>query len=195
MSHEDTHIQDGTEAIDEVASAEQKPLDAAPEINAENEAEAAAISSLEQQLAAAKKEAQDNLEGRQRTLAEFQNYKRRVERETAEIGQKAAVDVLSKLLPIVDDFERGMENIPEDIVGSAWLDGITLVQRKFQKLLDEYNIVVINPVGEPFDPSRHEAVGVEENTAIESGHVAAILQKGYMYGEKVLRPALVRVAG
>jgi molecular chaperone GrpE len=151
--------------------------------------------SLADQLAAAKREAQQNLEGRQRTLAEFQNYKKRVERELAERYQTASLDTVAKLFPIIDDFERGLANIPEDFSGHSWLEGITLIQRKFQKLLDDYEVVAIDPVGEVFDPSLHEAVGVDTDTDAKSGHVTVTLQKGYLCGDRVLRPAMVRVAG
>lgn len=147
------------------------------------------------QLITAQKEAQANHESRLRTLAEFQNYKKRVEREVSESYQRASLDMLVKMLPIFDDFERGFSNLPDEIADHPWLNGITLIQRKFQKLLDEYDVIVLDPVGEVFDPSRHEAVGVEEDSDMPSGHITATLQKGYASGERILRPALVRVAG
>ena len=142
-----------------------------------------------------RRDAQHNLEGWQRTLAEFQNYKRRTERETRESYQNATFDVLKSLLPIVDDFERAMTNVPESLQAEPWLQGVTLIQRKFAQLLNEFNVATIDPVGEPFDPKRHEAIGVDESTDVESGHVSAVLQKGYVAGEQVLRPAVVKVAG
>ena len=151
--------------------------------------------SLADQLAAAKLEAQQNLDGRQRTLAEFQNYKKRVERELAERYQTASLDTVAKLLPIIDDFERGLANIPEEYTGHPWVEGVTLIRRKFQKLLDDYEVVAIDPVGEAFNPSLHEAIGVDSDTDAKSGHVTVTLQKGYLCGDRVLRPAVVRVAG
>ena len=151
--------------------------------------------SLADQLAAAKLEAQQNLDGRQRTLAEFQNYKKRVERELAERYQTASLDTIAKLLPIIDDFERGLANIPEEYTGHPWVEGVTLIRRKFQKLLDDYEVVAIDPVGEAFNPSLHEAIGVDSDTDAKSGHVTVTLQKGYLCGDRVLRPAVVRVAG
>jgi molecular chaperone GrpE len=189
---ETTQVAENAESTEnDAVSAEPTPPE---DMVAAEEASQADGTALEEQLAAAKKEAQENLEGRLRVLAEFQNYKRRVERELSDSAQKAAVDLLTKLLPIVDDFERGIAGIPEEFANHAWVNGVSLIQRKFQKLLDEYEVVVIDPVGEVFDPSRHEAVGVEANTEVESGHVTATLQKGYLYKDRVLRPALVRVA-
>lgn len=139
-------------------------------------------------------EAEKNLQGWQRTLAEFQNYKRRVERESKEIRQKTALDTLVKMLPIIDDFERALASLPDDMKDNPWINGVTLIQSKFQKLLEEHEVSIIDPVGELFDPNQHEAVGRDDDTDVESGHVSATLQKGYQCGERVLRPALVRVA-
>lgn len=142
-----------------------------------------------------RRDAQHNLEGWQRTLAEFQNYKRRTERETRDSYQNATVDVLKSILPIVDDFERAMSNVPESLQAEPWLQGVTLIQRKFTQLLNEYNVTAIDPVGEPFDPKRHEAIGMDDSGDMESGHVSTVLQKGYVAGEQVLRPAIVKVKG
>lgn len=152
------------------------------------------VTTLLAQLDAAKQEAQKNLDGWQRTLAEFANYKRRIEREMTEAGHRGAVDTLVKLLPIIDDFERAMQTIPEEWAGHPWVNGITMVQRKLQKLLEDFQIEAIDPTGQPFDPALHEGVGMEDSDSVASGHVSATLQKGYVSNGRVLRPALVRVA-
>ncbi|MCB9456581.1 MAG: nucleotide exchange factor GrpE [Anaerolineaceae bacterium] len=149
---------------------------------------------LHTQIAEAQKKAQDFMEGWQRERAEFANYKRRIERDMKDIRQNAALDVLLALLPVIDDFERAFSNIPDDISGHAWLEGMTLIHRKFLKMLDDQRIEVLDPVGQPFDPNRHEAVGMEDSDTIESGHVVITLQKGYIWGDRVLRSALVKVA-
>jgi molecular chaperone GrpE len=143
---------------------------------------------------ALRRESKANLEGWQRTLAEFQNYKKRTERETRDTYQNATLDVLKNLLPIIDDFERAMANLPEAIEGQTWLSGISLIHRKFMKLLEDYNITMVDPVGEAFDPNRHQAIGTVESSDVESGHVAETLQKGFVSGDRVLRPAVVKVA-
>jgi len=161
--------------------------------NHETVAEALADSAAE--LEAARKEAQANLENWQRERADFQNYKRRMERDLKESRQNATLDVLKSLLPIVDDFERAMANIPEEAQAQPWFEGIRLIQRKFARVLEENNVTVIDPVGEPFDPNRHQALGTDDSSEMESGHVTETLQKGYVSGETILRPALVKVAG
>lgn len=144
---------------------------------------------------ALRREAQANLEGWQRSRAEFLNYKKRTDREIKDSHEKASLDALSKMLPVIDDFERAVQNIPEDLKSNPWVSGTALIQRKFDKLLDEFSVQRIDPTGQPFDPRFHEAIGSDESTdEIPSGHVTVTLQKGYASGERVLRPALVRVA-
>jgi molecular chaperone GrpE len=149
---------------------------------------------LQAQLEAARKEAQTNMDGWQRARAEFLNYKKRTDRDLKAAHEKAALDTLAKVLPIADDFGRAIDNIPEDLKDNAWVNGTSLILRKFDKLLDEYNIAILDPVGEPFDPHKHEAVGMDDSGEYESGIVTTTLQKGYISGDHVLRPALVRVA-
>ena len=153
-----------------------------------------AIHELETALAEATQKAQNYHEGWQRERADFSNYKKRVERDLLTMRFNAKVDTLKALLPILDDFERAMDNLPEELAEQPWLDGIRAIQRKLQKSLEDEGIQTLDPVGEPFDPTLHEAIGQDSDTDMESGHVSATLQKGYVVGDRVLRPALVRVA-
>jgi len=98
------------------------------------------------------------------------------------------------VLPAIDDFERAASNVPEHLQGDPWVVGVTMVLRKFYKTLDEYDVKIIDPTGEVFDPNRHEAIGTEDSDSVATGHVTATVQKGYILGDRVLRPALVRVA-
>jgi molecular chaperone GrpE len=153
-------------------------------------------SSTNGDIDAVRREAQANLEGWQRSRAEFLNYKKRTDREIKESHERASLDALSKVLPVIDDFERAVQNIPEDLKANPWVSGTALIQRKFDKLLEEFSVKRIDPTGQPFDPRFHEAIGTDESTDdVPSGHVTVTLQKGYVSGERVLRPALVRVAG
>lgn len=130
----------------------------------------------------------------QRTRAEFANYKKRTERELSEARQRGAAEAVTSILPIIDDFERAMENVPADLKGNSWVNGVTLLLKQFDKVLVEHGVDVINPTGEVFNPNRHEAIGMEESDAVPSGHVTVTLRKGYSSGDRVLRPALVKVA-
>lgn len=131
----------------------------------------------------------------QRERADFINYKKRVERDNEHLRHKIAGDILKKFLPITDDFERAMELVPADQQDSDWMKGISMIWRKLASVLEAEGIVAIIPLGEPFDPNYHEAIGTDEATPeIPSQHVSAVLQRGYRQGERVLRPAIVRVA-
>jgi molecular chaperone GrpE len=176
-----------------IAEAEAaQPQADAPDGNA---APAAATAELEQALAASQQQAKEYLENWQRERADFVNYKKRAERELRESQEYARINALTTLLPVIDDFDLAMTNLPDELKDQPWLEGVAAIQRKFNRILDEHGIVVIDPVGEPFDPNQHEALGMDSDTDQESGHVTMTLQKGYRCGDRVLRPALVRVAG
>lgn len=145
-------------------------------------------------LAELEKKAKEYMDGWMRERADFANYKKRVENQLRDSAQNAAVEALVTLLPVIDDFERAMTNIPPELAGNPWLNGVSMIQRKFQKMLDDQGVTILDPVGEVFDPSRHEAVGTEDSSEVESGHVTVTLQKGYVHGDRVLRPAIVKIA-
>jgi molecular chaperone GrpE len=108
---------------------------------------------------------------------------------------KTIGDILGKFLPVVDDFERAVGAIPEDEREKDWVAGIGLILRKLQTLLEEEGVQRIDPLGEDFDPNFHEAIGADEpSDEFASGQVTVVLQKGYLKGDRVLRPAIVRVA-
>ena len=149
---------------------------------------------LLQMLIEAQMEAKTNEDGWQRARAEFANYKKRIERERSELFQRAALDTLKALLPIIDDFDRAFDSVPDALGEEPWLDGISMIRRKFVNLLELYDIEAIDPTGGPFDPNMHQAIGAEDSDEFESGNVIATLQKGYRAGDQVLRLALVKVA-
>lgn len=149
---------------------------------------------MSQKIEAIQAQANEYLAGWQRARAEFANYKKRVEREMKDSHSSAAGNVLKDILPAIDDFERAMSHIPENLQGDPWVGGVGMILRKFNKMLDDYDVTVIDPTGELFDPNRHEAIGTEASDEVEAGHVTATMQKGYVLGDRVLRPALVKVA-
>ena len=143
---------------------------------------------------AAQDESQAHKDGMLRARAEFANYKKRTERERAETYQRAAHDTLSGLLPIIDDFERAFDSVPDMVSGDAWFGGVEMIQRKFMTLLEQHAVEALDPTGELFDPQLHQAIGAEDSDEVESGHVIETLMKGYRAGDKVLRLAMVKVA-
>ncbi len=183
-----------------VASADDPENESAPEQAEELAEEAEELldlpegANLLQMLIEAQKEAQANEDGWQRARAEFSNYKKRIERERTELFQRAALDTLQALLPIIDDFDRAFESVPGPLEEDPWIGGVAMIQRKFAGVLEQYEVEAIDPTGAAFDPNLHQAIGAEESDEVESGHVIATLQKGYRAGDTVLRLALVKVA-
>lgn len=175
-------------------SADAKAKNAAASVDGEAPDPNAPKLYTQEQYEAAQAEAKDYLDSLQRTRAEFANYKKRTEREMQEKYQHGAVDSLKSLLPVIDDFERAFASFPSELKDNPWASGVMMIQRKFDRLLEQYGIGRLDPTGQPFDPATMEAVGEDEAGETPSGHVSATLQKGYLVGERVLRPALVRVA-
>lgn len=150
---------------------------------------------LEEQLELARQEAAKNLEGWQRAVAELANYKRRQEEQLKLQRDRIKAEVLEGILSSLDDMDLAFQNVPEEIDGQlvGWVEGFRLVQRKLDKVLDDQNVMPVNTGGQ-FDPNFHEAVSYEESEEHQEGEIIAELRKGYQIGNRVLRPALVRVA-
>lgn len=163
--------------------------------NGEEEAAAVAESDLEEQLELARQEAAKNLDSWQRAAAELANYKRRQAEQLKLQRDRIKAEVLEGVLSALDDMELAFQNVPEELDGQlvGWVEGFRLVQRKLNKVLDDQNVMPIDTEGE-FDPTVHEAVSYEESENHEEGQIIGEVRKGYQIGNRVLRPALVRVA-
>jgi molecular chaperone GrpE len=144
-----------------------------------------------EKLAEAESKSAENLDGWQRALADFQNYKKRVERDRQIDQAEMKGDFIRKVLPVLDDLERALQNRPP---GDAWSNGIELIRRKLLAILEAEGVRRIEAEGEAFDPRFHEAIAKEPVDGAESGTVIAVAQQGYTLGERVIRPAQVRVA-
>lgn len=151
----------------------------------------AEIEALQTQLEEAQARAAENMDGWQRSQAEFINYKNRIQRDRELDYASMKGDIVKKVLPVLDDLERALANRPED---SSWASGMELIARKFQNVLESEGMKRIEAKGQPFDPNFHEAISSEPSDDVESGHVIEVVQNGYMLGERVIRPAMVRVA-
>jgi molecular chaperone GrpE len=128
-----------------------------------------------------------------RKLAEFDNYRKRTERERYDLMQTAGEDLVKELLPVLDNFERALEHGEEDDSG-AFRQGVEMIARQLRETLERKGVVEVNPVGQPFDPELHEAVQRVETTDHVPGIVVWVMLKGYTYAERLLRPAMVGVA-
>jgi molecular chaperone GrpE len=147
----------------------------------------------EAQLRALKEELDATFARYQRLAADFENYKRRTRQELAERTQYANEELLRKLLPILDNFKRALDHAPEGI-DPNWFDGIKLVARQFEAVLQAQGLSTIPALGTKFDPTQHEAIAREETDEHEEGTVMEEMQPGYRLHDKVLRPTLVKVA-
>ena len=126
-----------------------------------------------------------------RTLADFENYRKRADREKADFYKYALAGVLKDLLPVLDNFDRSLEHAEE---GDDFHKGVLLIYKQMWDVLQRNGLRPIDQAGVPFDPKIHEAVVREENPSVPSQTVTAILQKGYFLHDRLLRPALVKVA-
>jgi molecular chaperone GrpE len=173
------------EELEETASSSEE------EMSENGDQAQAEIEALQKQLEEAESKAAENLDGWQRAQAEFINYKNRVQRDREVDYLAMKGDIIKKVLPVLDDMERALANRPED---DSWTNGMELIVRKFQNILEAEGVKRIEAAGQPFDPNFHEAISSEPNEEVESGHVIEVMQNGYMLGERVIRPAIVRVA-
>lgn len=159
------------------------------------------VAAIRAELEQVKAKEAEYLDGWQRARAELSNARKRFQRDQEQAYANAKADLLVRLLPIVDDFERAFETLPEDLslAGLApaslnWLEGVQLVWRKLQLLLEQEGVAPIEAMGKAFDPFLHQAVTHESSAEVPEGHVIAEMQRGYVVGDRVLRPSAVRVS-
>jgi molecular chaperone GrpE len=155
---------------------------------------ASRVEDLETALAEAERRVEEAQAGWQRERADFTNYKRRSEQEAAERAGRAADDLLLKVVAVADDFDLAIDHVPAEARGSAWVEGISAIDRKLRLLLESAGVTALRTVGQPFDPREQQAVSYEEAMEVPDGTVLRELQRGYRVGERILRPALVAVA-
>jgi molecular chaperone GrpE len=132
----------------------------------------------------------------QRERAEFLNYKRRTTEEREQMLGLAAESLIGKVLAVADDFDRAIDNRPAELEGNAWAEGIAAIDRKLRLLLESEGVRPIEaPIGRPFDPREHEAIATVPGTGQAEGQIVEEIRRGYRLRDRVLRPALVAVAG
>jgi molecular chaperone GrpE len=145
---------------------------------------------LVDELETARAERDAYLDQLQRTAAEFANYRRRTDQERAQLVPVVRKDVVAQFLPVIDDFERALSLIPGDEQSKSWVAGLQMIDHKFRGILDRVDAKIIDPIGEPFDPSRHEGVASEPGSS--NATVVEVYQKGYAIGDMLVRPAMVK---
>jgi molecular chaperone GrpE len=129
----------------------------------------------------------------QRERADAQNLRRRHEEQIGSLSTSAKANVVKALLPVIDNFERALKHVPEDLTGNDYIKGVQGVVKQFEKTLADLGVQRIKTVGEPFDPNLHEAVSMEDGDG-EDELVSEELQAGYALGDDVIRHAMVRVS-
>lgn len=154
----------------------------------------AELIALQEKLAEAEAKAAENLDGWQRAQAEFSNYKKRMARDQELQSAEVRGRVLKRYLEVVDDLGRALDHRPEEGAGAEWAAGVELIYKKLLSYLESEGLTRIDPLGELFDANLHEAVTQEESPDHESGVIIEVLRPGYLLGERVLRPAAVKVA-
>ena len=128
-----------------------------------------------------------------RQMAEFDNFRKRTDKEKSQMFDMGARTIIEKILPVVDNFERGLAAVPEEQRDDAFVDGMDKIYKQLMTELDGIGVKAIECVGKEFDPEYHNAVMQVENEKLEAGTVASELQKGYMYKDTVIRHSMVSV--
>ena len=148
------------------------------------------VEGLRTRLEEGKQPAGKHYESWQRSAADYQNYKRRMEEERREVARLASVSLIINLLPLMDDIERALKNVDPKLSGLTWIDGIWMIYRKFEAVLQNAGVTEIEADAQQFDPTVHEAISEVDG---EEGKVLSVVQKGYKLGDRVIRPAMVVV--
>ncbi len=176
------------EAVIDAETAAEEEMEASGELSPE-------MAALIEELKEARQAADEARDHALRAQAELQNFRRRKEREVAERIALANEKLILELLPVLDDFERAFEAIPEEDreAHAAWIEGFELIYRKLQKILENQGLEAIDASGE-FNPEVHEAVTMAPSDQVESGHIVQEFRKGYKLKDKVIRASLVSVA-
>ena len=173
---------------------EEKPDDAGPPQEEHPESETDEADALPEQLEEALREKDQFRTMAQRAQADLVNYKRRAAEELAEVRRTATSQMLLKVISVIDDFERALALIPDDAVAPGWLEGLLLVQRNLQSILDSERVTKIEAEGQRFEPREHEAVVYEGSPDGEEGMVIRVIREGYRLHDRVLRAAQVAVS-
>ena len=173
-----------TEATEEAAEAEET-----------NEAEAEGSEEVSEEVVEeADGKLKEAVEKYQRLFAEFDNFRKRTDKEKAARYDMGAKDVVEKILPVLDNFELALKNVPDDKEASAFAEGMEMIHKQFVKVLEDLGVTPIEAVGKEFDPNFHNAVMHVDDEEAGDNIVVEEFQKGYMYKEHVVRYSMVKVA-
>jgi len=188
-------MESGQQSVNPEADA-QEPNSAAPTAQPGGQFSAATgeetVENLRQQLEAARAAVDENLRGWQRSQADFVNFRRRVDQERSDLVKIIESGLILDFLPVIDDLDRALGGLPPELRGLTWVEGILLIQRKLQAVLEAHGVKPIEALGKEFDPHEHEAV-MRDGDPDEATTVTSELQKGYRMHDRVIRPSMVKV--
>jgi len=173
------------------------PVEEQELVNEAGAAEAQADEMAEQEqgeLARLKAEAEESQTRLLRAQADFDNFRRRTQKEKEELGKYASMKLVTELIPVIDNFERAMATVPEGPETESFAKGIQMIFRQLETVLGNEGLTAMETVGQPFNPEFHQAIMQVESDEHEEGIVVEEVQKGYMLKDKVLRPAMVKVS-
>lgn len=188
---EDSPEVEPEETDDEVSSEETKEAEEEPEEEPEDSKKPRKFGRKKDKRDEQIAELQDKVT---RQMAEFDNFRKRSEKEKAAMYSMGARDVLEKMLEVLDNFERGFDAVEEDDQDDAFVQGMQMVYKQMLEALEKLGVKPIEAVGQPFDPNYHNAVMHEDNEEAGESEVVAEFQKGYMYHDDVIRHSMVKVA-
>jgi len=204
MTKEDLDEQPPVDVTEEDAGAEEPITEqppaaedecAAGDLEAQVKALEEKLAETEAALAETEKTTAEYLDGWQRAQASFANFRKRTTAEQAQWRSAANAALLARLLPVLDDFKRAFDAVPDTIKEDPWLSGIQLVERKVKTILETENVQQINAEpGDTFDPNVHEAVLYQEVDGFNDGEIVAVVETGHMLADRVLRPSMVVIA-
>lgn len=176
-----------TETIDTENEAGAQEEKQASEAEAAGEARAGKKDPKDVQI----EELQDRLK---RQMAEFDNFRKRTEKEKSSMYEIGARDIIERILPVLDNFERGLASVPEDLKGGSFAEGVEMIYKQFVKTLEEAGVEAIEALGQQFDPNLHNAVMHVDDDSFGENEISQELQKGYKYRGTVVRHSMVQVA-
>lgn len=190
---EEAEENEAEEAEEETTEAEEETAEADSE-DAEEPKEKKGLFGKKEKKDPLKEKIQELQDKYVRQVAEFDNFRKRTDKEKSQMFEQGQANVLEKILPVVDNFERGLAASPEDEQGKAFADGMNMIYKQLMKQLEDLGVTPIEALGQEFDPNLHNAVMQVASEEYESGVVAQELQKGYKFHDTVLRHSMVAVA-
>lgn len=206
INEEDLKDENLEETVAEESEAEAKEAETAQETETAEAAETEAEDAQESEEDSKKKKRKEKKKDKKdvqieeltdrvkRQMAEFDNFRKRTEKEKSQMFETGAKSIIEKILPVVDNFERGLATIPEEEKGSAFAEGMEKIYKQLMTTLEEIGVTAIEAAGAEFDPNLHNAVMHVEDEELGENIVAEEFQKGYKYHDSVVRHSMVKVA-